>query len=132
MWNSSRRCTCIHTLQHRYNCRIHTDVLYIIFLTIEMQVKLFAYKAKSDKFYQQGFLSFTQEGHPDPGSYYESIYRTAYLPDNKQGKLVCKLLIVAFTRRLVFTIGSSRTTGKNGVITWNDIHHKTDPKPNTQ
>lgn len=25
----------------------------------------------------------------------------------------------------MFTIGRSRTTGHNGVITWNAIHHKT-------
>ena len=42
------------------------------------------------------------------------------------------MLKIAFERKLVFTIGNSRTTGAEGVITWNDIHHKTDQKPNTQ
>ncbi|KAH3787017.1 hypothetical protein DPMN_165136 [Dreissena polymorpha] len=42
------------------------------------------------------------------------------------------MLRVAFERKLVFTIGSYRTTRKEDVITWNDIHHKTDHKPNTQ
>lgn len=27
----------------------------------------------------------------------------------------------------MFTIGQSRTTGEKGVITWNDIYHKTRP-----
>lgn len=31
----------------------------------------------------------------------------------------------AFKQGLTFTIGFSRTTGRNNVVTWNDIHHKT-------
>ncbi|KAH3849989.1 hypothetical protein DPMN_092394 [Dreissena polymorpha] len=42
------------------------------------------------------------------------------------------MLKVAFQRKLVFTIGSLRTTGEEGVITWNDIHHKTYHRPNQQ
>lgn len=34
------------------------------------------------------------------------------------------MLEVAFSRKLVFTVGRSRTTGCEGVITWNYIHHK--------
>ena len=37
------------------------------------------------------------------------------------------LLKVAFERRLIFTVGSSATTGKEDVVTWNEIHHKTEP-----
>ncbi|XP_052772180.1 uncharacterized protein LOC128211432 [Mya arenaria] len=70
--------------------------------------------------------------HPNPGAIYKGITRKAFLPKNEKGKRICKMLWVAFERRLVFTVGSSRTTGKEGVITWNDIHHKTDPKPNSQ
>lgn len=55
-----------------------------------------------------------------------------YLPDNAKGQLVAKMLKVAFERKLVFTIGDSRTTGKQGVITWNGIHHKTNPKPHSE
>ncbi|WAR21291.1 DTX3L-like protein, partial [Mya arenaria] len=73
-----------------------------------------------------------QEGHPNPGSSYRGIRRTGYLPDNAAGKTICRMMKVAFKRKLVFTIGNSRTTGRDGVITWNDIHHKTDPKPYTQ
>ncbi|XP_060557028.1 uncharacterized protein LOC132717558 [Ruditapes philippinarum] len=70
--------------------------------------------------------------HPNPGTPYKAITRTAFLPDNMEGREICALLKVAFERRLVFTIGTSRTTGKEGVITWNDIHHKTDFRPHTQ
>ncbi|XP_071145470.1 putative leucine-rich repeat-containing protein DDB_G0290503 [Mytilus edulis] len=69
------------------------------------------------------------EEHPHPGRLFEGITRRAYLPNNTKGQLVVKLLKKAFDRRLVFTIGTSRTTGKTGVI-WNDISHKTNPEPN--
>lgn len=36
-----------------------------------------------------------------------------------------KLLRVCFDRKLTFTIGRSVTTGKEHVIVWNGIHHKT-------
>ncbi|XP_053407932.1 probable E3 ubiquitin-protein ligase DTX3 [Mercenaria mercenaria] len=70
--------------------------------------------------------------HPNPGSWYRGITRTAFLPDNQEGRKILQMLDTAFKRKLVFTIGSSRTTGQEGVITWNDIHHKTDHRPNTQ
>ncbi|XP_021355425.1 uncharacterized protein LOC110451632 [Mizuhopecten yessoensis] len=63
--------------------------------------------------------------HPTPGKHYQGITRPGFLPDNEKGRLVAKLLKIAFDRRLVFTIGSSRTTGNDWVVTWNDIHHKT-------
>lgn len=73
-----------------------------------------------------------QDDHPSPGTWYKGITRKAYLPNNSKGKQICAMLKVAFERKLVFTIGRSRTTGADGVITWNDIHHKTDPRPNSQ
>lgn len=51
--------------------------------------------------------------------------RIAYLPNNKEGTLVLKLLQLAFKRRLIFTIGDSLTTGRKDVPIWNGIHHKT-------
>ncbi|XP_033731448.1 LOW QUALITY PROTEIN: uncharacterized protein LOC117321077, partial [Pecten maximus] len=63
--------------------------------------------------------------HPTPGKLYQGITRPAYLPNNEKGRLVAKLLKIAFDRKLVFTIGRSRTTGHEGVVTWNGIHHKT-------
>ncbi|NXC45751.1 DTX3L ligase, partial [Penelope pileata] len=65
------------------------------------------------------------ENHPNPGKPYLGITRTAYLPNNKEGQEVLQLLKRAFDQKLIFTVGQSRTTGLQGVITWNDIHHKT-------
>ncbi|KAK9974518.1 hypothetical protein ABG768_022607 [Culter alburnus] len=63
--------------------------------------------------------------HPNPGMMYQGASRIAYLPDSTEGNNVLKLLQRAFEQRLTFTIGCSSTTGKNNVVTWNDIHHKT-------
>ncbi|XP_067296197.1 probable E3 ubiquitin-protein ligase DTX3 [Pseudorasbora parva] len=63
--------------------------------------------------------------HPNPGMAYQGASRIAYLPDSTEGHNVLKLLQRAFNQRLTFTIGYSSTTGKNNVVTWNDIHHKT-------
>ncbi|NXO36006.1 DTX3L ligase, partial [Locustella ochotensis] len=63
--------------------------------------------------------------HPNPGRRYGSVHRTAYLPDNEEGREILKLLKRAFSQKLIFTVGESRTTGQQSVITWNDIHHKT-------
>ncbi|XP_068171068.1 E3 ubiquitin-protein ligase DTX3L-like [Antennarius striatus] len=63
--------------------------------------------------------------HPNPGKPYHGIYREAYLPDNKNGREVHGLLRRAFQQKLIFTIGTSRTTGMENQVTWNDIHHKT-------
>ncbi|NWW64365.1 DTX3L ligase, partial [Ifrita kowaldi] len=63
--------------------------------------------------------------HPNPGQHYQSTHRRAYLPDNKEGQEILQLLRRAFDQKLIFTVGQSRTTGEQNVITWNDIHHKT-------
>ncbi|NXS71447.1 DTX3L ligase, partial [Pandion haliaetus] len=63
--------------------------------------------------------------HPNPGKPYGATSRKAYLPDNKEGREILQLLRRAFNQKLIFTVGQSRTTGAKGVITWNDIHHKT-------
>ncbi|KAK2493460.1 hypothetical protein MC885_011874 [Smutsia gigantea] len=65
------------------------------------------------------------EEHPNPGKSYPGIQRTAYLPDNEEGKEVLRLLHRAFEQKLIFTVGDSRVLGLSDVITWNDIHHKT-------
>ncbi|KAK2510482.1 hypothetical protein Q9233_017707 [Columba guinea] len=51
--------------------------------------------------------------------------RVAYLPDCPEGNKVLALFRKAFAQRLTFTVGTSLTTGRANVITWNDIHHKT-------
>ncbi|XP_078106105.1 uncharacterized protein LOC144517812 [Sander vitreus] len=66
-----------------------------------------------------------KEEHPNPGQPYEGASRTAYLPDSSEGQRILKLLRRAFDQRLVFTVGRSTTSGRNNMVTWNDIHHKT-------
>ncbi|XP_067929498.1 probable E3 ubiquitin-protein ligase DTX3 [Watersipora subatra] len=63
--------------------------------------------------------------HPQPGAPYQGARRRAYLPDSTKGKQAERLLKKAFDQRLVFTVGHSITTGRDGCVTWNDIHHKT-------
>lgn len=65
------------------------------------------------------------ERHPNPGQQYNGTQRQAYLPDNTEGREVCKLLRKAFDAGLVFTVGRSSTTGRDNQVIWNDIHHKT-------
>nr|XP_006825963.1 PREDICTED: E3 ubiquitin-protein ligase DTX3L-like [Saccoglossus kowalevskii] len=62
---------------------------------------------------------------PSPGSSYSGTSRTAYLPDNREGREVLRLLKLAFERKLTFIIGTSVTTGCNNTVVWNDIYHKT-------
>ncbi|KAA0717321.1 putative E3 ubiquitin-protein ligase DTX3 [Triplophysa tibetana] len=66
-----------------------------------------------------------QNEHPNPGQSYQGAARTAYVPDSSEGRKVLKLLERSFDQRLTFTIGRSSTSGRNNVVTWNDIHHKT-------
>src|SRR5690606_31272389 len=65
--------------------------------------------------------------HPNPGHPYAGTSRIAYLPDTEEGRRILKLLKIAFQRRLVFTIGTSVTTGASNFVVWNGIHHKTRP-----
>lgn len=71
--------------------------------------------------------------HPNPGQTYYAVGfpRVCYLPDNNLGRRVLRLLQIAFERRLIFTIGRSVTTGREDVVTWNEIHHKTELGPST-
>ncbi|CAL1279606.1 unnamed protein product [Larinioides sclopetarius] len=66
--------------------------------------------------------------HPRPGKIYTSrgFPRHCYLPDNEMGRKVLRLLVKAWKRRLIFTIGRSSTTGEENTVTWNEIHHKTE------
>ncbi|XP_034279253.1 E3 ubiquitin-protein ligase DTX3L [Pantherophis guttatus] len=73
------------------------------------------------------FDGIQTERHPHPGKHFYGTSRTAYLPDNQEGREILKLLERAFDQGLIFTVGQSRTTGANDVVTWNDIHHKTSP-----
>ncbi|KAM4047041.1 putative E3 ubiquitin-protein ligase DTX2 isoform 3-T3 [Anomaloglossus baeobatrachus] len=70
--------------------------------------------------------------HPNPGKPYTArgFPRHCYLPDNAKGRLVLELLKLAWTRRLIFTIGVSSTTGESDTVVWNEIHHKTEMNSN--
>ncbi|CAB4040975.1 E3 ubiquitin- ligase DTX3L-like [Paramuricea clavata] len=63
--------------------------------------------------------------HLNPGKPYTRTNKTAYLPRNKEGKKVLKLLKKAFDQKLIFTIARSTTTGRDDCVVWNDIPHKT-------
>ncbi|XP_062434819.1 E3 ubiquitin-protein ligase DTX3L [Rhea pennata] len=71
------------------------------------------------------FSGIQTSNHPNPGKPFCGTSRRAYLPNNKEGQEILQLLRRAFDQKLIFTVGQSRTTGAKGVITWNDIHHKT-------
>lgn len=66
-----------------------------------------------------------KEYHPSPNKSYRDTTRTAYLPDNDEGRALLKRLIYAFRCGLTFQIGTSMTTGRSDCITWSSIHHKT-------
>lgn len=65
------------------------------------------------------------EEHPHPGKPFKGACRTAFLPNSERGQKCHRLLQKAFDRKLTFTVGRSRTTGRDDCVTWNDIHHKT-------
>uniref|UniRef100_A0A8C9F339 E3 ubiquitin-protein ligase n=1 Tax=Pavo cristatus TaxID=9049 RepID=A0A8C9F339_PAVCR len=70
--------------------------------------------------------------HPNPGMPYTArgFPRYCYLPDNEKGRKVLELLKVAWNRRLIFTVGTSSTTGESNTVVWNEIHHKTEMDTN--
>ncbi|XP_026184299.1 putative E3 ubiquitin-protein ligase DTX2 isoform X2 [Mastacembelus armatus] len=70
--------------------------------------------------------------HPNPGQPYtcRGFPRFCFLPDNDKGRKVLELLKVAWIRRLIFTVGTSSTTGEPDTVVWNGIHHKTEMMSN--
>ena len=63
--------------------------------------------------------------HPNPGHYFTGTSRIAYVPNSPEGRKVVRLLRKAFDARLIFTVGTSHTSGATNAVVWNDIHHKT-------
>ena len=59
------------------------------------------------------------------GNYFHHDRRTALLPNTKEGNEVLALLIKAFRRKLIFTVGYSVVRSRDNCIVWNSIHHKT-------
>ncbi|KAF4090466.1 hypothetical protein AMELA_G00052400 [Ameiurus melas] len=66
--------------------------------------------------------------HPNPGKPFTArgFPRHCYLPDSEKGRKVLRLLLVAWDRRLIFSVGTSSTTGESDTVIWNEIHHKTE------
>uniref|UniRef100_UPI00358F1260 E3 ubiquitin-protein ligase DTX1-like n=1 Tax=Myxine glutinosa TaxID=7769 RepID=UPI00358F1260 len=66
--------------------------------------------------------------HPNPGKKFTArgFPRHCYLADDEKGRKILRLLVVAWERRLVFTVGTSNTTGETDTVVWNEIHHKTE------
>jgi deltex-like protein len=63
--------------------------------------------------------------HCSPGDLYEGTTRVAYLPNDDQGRHLLVRLKSAWTLGLIFTVGTSLSTGKRNVVTWSTIQHKT-------
>lgn len=65
--------------------------------------------------------------HPHPGRSFFAVGfpRTCYIPDCPLGRKVLRFLKIAFDRRLLFSIGRSATTGREDVVLWNSVEHKT-------
>uniref|UniRef100_A0A9J8DJL0 E3 ubiquitin-protein ligase n=1 Tax=Cyprinus carpio carpio TaxID=630221 RepID=A0A9J8DJL0_CYPCA len=66
--------------------------------------------------------------HPNPGKPFTArgFPRHCYLPDNEKGRKALRMLLVAWDRRLIFSVGTSNTTGESDTVIWNEIHHKTE------
>ena len=60
-----------------------------------------------------------------PGTRYSGIRRTAYLPDNEDGREACALLEEAFQMGMIFIVGDSVTSDRKNTVAWGGIHHKT-------
>uniref|UniRef100_A0A8C7GX51 E3 ubiquitin-protein ligase n=1 Tax=Oncorhynchus kisutch TaxID=8019 RepID=A0A8C7GX51_ONCKI len=66
--------------------------------------------------------------HPNQGKPFTArgFPRHCYLPDSEKGRKVLRLLLTAWDRRLVFSVGTSSTTGELDTVIWNEVHHKTE------
>ncbi|XP_029942675.1 E3 ubiquitin-protein ligase DTX1-like isoform X2 [Salarias fasciatus] len=66
--------------------------------------------------------------HQNPGKPFTArgFPRHCYLPDSEKGRKVLRLLLVAWDRRLIFSVGTSSTTGESDTVIWNEVHHKTE------
>lgn len=64
--------------------------------------------------------------HQNPGLPFYGTTRHGYLPDSEAFRKVLRMFQIAWKRRLMFTVGTSLTTGFNNVIIWNGIHVRTE------
>jgi deltex-like protein len=63
--------------------------------------------------------------HPSPGHSFRGGRRTAYLPNNEDGRNLLERLKLAWMLGMTFTVGESLSSGRSNVVTWASIHHKT-------
>lgn len=56
---------------------------------------------------------------------FTGTWRQAFLPDTPEGQEVLELLKRAWQQKLIFTVGTSLTTGQQNTVVWAGIHHKT-------
>ncbi|XP_076461463.1 E3 ubiquitin-protein ligase DTX4-like [Babylonia areolata] len=70
--------------------------------------------------------------HANPGQGFTArgFPRFGFLPDTNKGRRVLRLLMVAWRRRLTFTVGTSASTGESDTVIWGGIHHKTEFRTN--
>lgn len=63
--------------------------------------------------------------HETPGHTYCGSRRTAYLPNNAAGRQLLMRFKFAWSRGLLFGVGTSLTTGRSGQVVWSSVHQKT-------
>lgn len=63
--------------------------------------------------------------NPNPGERFSGTHRLAYVPLSSAGKMVLTKLMRGWDRRVLFTVGTSITTGCTNTVVWNGVHHKT-------
>jgi len=63
--------------------------------------------------------------HQNPGRHFSGTRRVAYLPNNAEGGALLQRLCFAWSHGLIFSIGTSQTTGRSDSVVWSTIPHKT-------
>jgi deltex-like protein len=63
--------------------------------------------------------------HEHPGVPYTGTKRRAFIPATEHGRRVLRKFLRAWDARLLFTVGTSLTTGRPNSVIWNGIPHKT-------
>ena len=81
------------------------------------------YRHTSETLYLEGYLNMPSyeiiydiKSGKKGNIKFPATYRNAFLPCNDEGKEVLRLLVIAFERKLTFTIGTSVTTGRTNQI----------------
>ena len=63
--------------------------------------------------------------HESPGKMHGSKFVSAYLPNTIDGQNLLKRLKYAWLHGLIFTVGTSLTSGAHSQCVWASVHHKT-------